>query len=229
MKTILITGANGFLGTATVRLFLEQGYRVIALDHSESHLGFARESPGYKFLPLDLNDEKKVETELENLIRDYGRIDGALMIAGGFAMGSVQETKLDEIRQQISLNFETAYILARPLIQHMKQNGYGRLVFIGARPALVPSQGKNMTAYALSKSLLFRLAELINEEAKGKNVVASVLVPSTLDTPANRSSMPEANFQDWVAPEQVSAILEFICSEKGMPLREPVYKVYNNS
>jgi NAD(P)-dependent dehydrogenase (short-subunit alcohol dehydrogenase family) len=132
-----------------------------------------------------------------------------------------------------SLNFETAYFPARILFQHMLQNGHGRLVFIGARPALKPEQGKGTLGYALSKGLLFHLAELLNATAKGKNVVASVVVPSTIDTAINRQSMPDADPAAWVKPEQVAeqvaSLLEFICSEKGDALRDPVYKIYNNA
>jgi NAD(P)-dependent dehydrogenase (short-subunit alcohol dehydrogenase family) len=111
----------------------------------------------------------------------------------------------------------------------MLQNNSGRLVFVGARPALQPEDGKKMLAYALSKSLLFRLAEFINAAAKGKNVTASVIVPSTIDTEINRQSMPKADFVQWVQPAQIADTLEFICSDKGLPLRESVYKLYNNA
>jgi NAD(P)-dependent dehydrogenase (short-subunit alcohol dehydrogenase family) len=89
--------------------------------------------------------------------------------------------------------------------------------------------GKNLIAYGLSKSLLFKLAEYLNEEAKGKNVTATVVVPSTLDTPLNRKNMPEANPGNWVKPDALADVLEFIVSDKSSPLRETVLKVYDNS
>jgi len=94
---------------------------------------------------------------------------------------------------------------------------------------LIAEQGKAMLAYALSKSMLFKLAEFLNADAKGKNVVVSVIAPSTIDTPQNRESMPKANPDDWVKPEQIADVLEFICSEKNDPIREAVYKIYNNA
>ena len=84
-----------------------------------------------------------------------------------------------------------------------------------------------MLAYALGKSLLFNLAEMLNEESKGKNVTATVIVPSTIDTAINRKAMPDVNPEDWVKPEQLAEILEFVISEKGSPLRETVLKVYS--
>src|SRR4051794_5816421 len=111
----------------------------------------------------------------------------------------------------------------------MMENKYGRLIFTGARPGLNNAEGANKISYTLSKSFLFKIAKIINKEAKGKNVVVSVIAPSTIDTPPNRQAMPDANPNDWVKPEQIADLLEFICSEKGDVLREPVYKVYNNA
>jgi NAD(P)-dependent dehydrogenase (short-subunit alcohol dehydrogenase family) len=144
-------------------------------------------------------------------------------------MGNIKDTSGADIDKMITLNFKTAYFLARPIFQHMMQNGIGRIVFVGARPALVAGQGKGVVAYALSKSMLFKLAELLNADAKGKNVVCSVIAPSTIDTPQNRSSMPDVDPNNWVKAEQIAEVLEFICSEKSSVLREPIYKVYNNA
>jgi NAD(P)-dependent dehydrogenase (short-subunit alcohol dehydrogenase family) len=229
MKTVIITGANGNLGTATVKKFLDEGYFVIAVDAKDDHLDFAKDNKNFARQAVDLTDESETENFLKSVIADRGKIDAALMLVGGFAMGNVSATKKEDIQKQYSLNFETAYFLARPLLKHMQQNVYGRLIFIGARPAINPAQGKDLIAYALSKSLLFKLADFINEENKGKNIVASVVVPSTIDTALNRKSMPDVNPENWVKPEQLAELLEFICSEKAVPLREPLYKVYNNS
>jgi NAD(P)-dependent dehydrogenase (short-subunit alcohol dehydrogenase family) len=228
-KTIIITGANGNLGVATVKKFLDEGYKVIAVSHSGEHLGFAAAHTNFELKEVDLADEEATNTFAEELISLEGRIDGALFLAGGFAMGDIADTDGEALRKMISLNFETAYFMARPLFRHMLENGYGRLVFIGARPAIKPEQGKGVLAYSLSKSLLFQLGELLNAAAKGKNVVASVVVPSTIDTPPNRKDMPDVNVDNWVKPEQIAGLLEFICSEKGDALREPIYKMYNNS
>jgi len=86
-----------------------------------------------------------------------------------------------------------------------------------------------LIAYSLSKSLLFKLAELLNEEAKGINVSISVVVPSTLDTPLNRKSMPDVNPENWVKPSEIAETLEFLVSDKSGSLREAILKMYNNS
>jgi NAD(P)-dependent dehydrogenase (short-subunit alcohol dehydrogenase family) len=228
-KTIIITGANGHLGSVTVKKFLDEGYRVVAIDHSGSNLSFAASDQNFSLKALDLGDEQAVNAFVKEAIGNYGRLDGALLLVGGFAMGDIAATDGEAMRKMYALNFETAYFLARPLFGHMLQNGYGRLILIGARPALKPDQGKSAIAYSLTKSMLFNLADLLNASAKGKNVVASVVAPSTIDTEINRKSMPDADPANWVKAEQIADVLEFICSGNGDVLREPVYKVYNNA
>lgn len=229
MKTVIITGANGNLGTAVTRFFLDKQYRVIATVADETMKAGLAAEPQLDVHVVDLADESATGKFIKLVIDQYNTIDAALLLVGGFAMGSVADTSSAVIDQQVSLNFKTAYHVARPLFQHMLEKGQGRLVFIGARPALEPSAGKNMVAYGLSKSLLFTLADYMNEEAKGKNVTATVVAPSTLDTALNRTSMPDVNPDSWVKPEALAAILEFIVSDAGAPLRESVYKVYNNA
>lgn len=228
-KTILITGASGGLGTVVTGMFLEKGYQVIATVSGESSKKDLAPHNNLEVQAVNLADEQATDTFVQSAIAKYGNIDAALFLAGGFAAGDIAATSGADLQKQFSLNFNTAYYTARPLFRHMLQNKSGRIVFIGSRPALVASQGRHVLAYALSKSLLFRLAEFLNEEGKGKNVTATVVVPSTIDTPTNRKSMPDADPANWVAPQQLAEILEFIVSDKGNPLRETVLKVYNNA
>lgn len=228
-QTILITGAGGGLGTSVVAFFLDKGFRVIATVSTEAGKKDLPPHPVLDVQAVDLSDEAAAAAFVEGSIASHGVIDAAVLLAGGFAMGSVADTRGADLAKMFTLNFETAYYIGRPLYAHMLKRGKGRLVFVGARPALVPSQGKNAVAYALSKSLLFQLAEILNADAKGKDVVANVVVPSTIDTAANRKSMPDADFDTWVRPEQLAAIFHFICSDIAAPLRDPVWKVYNKA
>jgi NAD(P)-dependent dehydrogenase (short-subunit alcohol dehydrogenase family) len=229
MKTIIITGANGNLGMAVTKNLLSKGYRVlVTIAHEADKKDFDSLS-GLDIQVVDLMQEEAAAAFVRDSIARYGSIDAALLLVGGFTAGTIRDTSAADLHKQFSLNFETAYFIARPLFQHMIGNNRGRLVFIGARPALNPGQGHALLAYSLSKSLLFKLAEFLNEEAKGKNVAAAVVVPSTLDTPLNRKSMPDADPNAWVKPEQIADVLEFIISDKGETLREPVVKVYNNA
>lgn len=229
MKTILITGANGNLGTATVKKFLEEGYRVVAVDATEDNLQFAKGNQQFEIHKVDLADEGAAAAFAQEIIKKHGSIEGALLLVGGFAMGGIHETTGADLQKMRTLNFDTAFNMAKPAFRHMMEKKYGRIVFVGARPALKPEQGKNMLAYALSKSLLFELSNLLNAQAKGVNVVSSVIVPSTIDTPANRESMPDGDPLNWVTAAQIAETLEFICSDKGLPLRESIYKLYSNA
>ena len=229
MKTIIITGANGNLGTVTVKKFLGSGYRVIAVAHSCREPDFAKGNKNFEWHNLDLTDENASGEFVQKIIGLYGTVDGALFLAGGFASGNLQSSSGNDLRKMYALNFETAYEMSRLLFSHMLENGYGRLVFIGSKSVFEPAMSKNTVAYTLSKSLLLSLAGIMNASAKGKNVTASVVVPSTINTLPNRRDMPDADWSKWVEPEDIADTLEFICSDKGLSQREPVFKLYNNA
>ncbi len=187
--------------------------------------------PASKFekVVVDLMDEDDSQKVADEIIIKHGSIDVAILTVGGFAMGKIAETKTADIAKQYQLNFETTYNIARPVfVQMLKQNS-GRIFIIGSKPGLTAKNGKGMVAYSLAKSLIFRLAELMNEEAKGKNVVTSVVVPGTIDTPQNRKSIPDGNFDNWVKPEAIADVIYWHCTDEAGILREPVLKVYNNA
>jgi len=226
-KNVIITGAGGSLGLATVDRFLKDGWKVIAAV-----------SPGKKLavggdiltMEADLIIESDVEKLLSKAIGEVATIDAALLLAGGFASGDIYKTTAADLLEQYSLNFMTAYNVARPVFSHMmKQASGGRIVVVGSRPALQAKDGKGSLAYALSKSLIFKFAEYLNAEGASKNVTCTVVVPSTIDTPANREAMPKADFASWVRPEAIAEVMAFAVSEKGGPLRESVVKVYGGA
>ena len=229
MKTIILTGGNGNLGMAVTKEFLNKNYRVLATVSNEKARSDFPPHPNLDISVVNLTVERETNDFVQAAIQKYGTIDSALLLVGGFAMGALADTSGEVLRSQISLNFETAYYVTRPLFEHLKKNKKGKIIFIGARPAINPAQGKNLIAYSLSKSLLFKLAEFLNEETKGTNVSISVVVPSTLDTPLNRKSMPDVNPQIWVTPAEIAETLEFLISDKSNALRETVLKIYNNA
>lgn len=228
MKTIIVTGSNGNLGKAVVQRFLKEEYNVIGTVSNRSFPEINNEK-GLEQFALDLSDENASADFVKNIIEKYKKIDAAVLTAGGFAMGDIRSTSGKDIMNQYKLNFSTAYNIARPLFLQMKSQGYGRIFLIGSKPGLSAHKGKGMIAYSLSKSLLFHLADMMNDETKGINVVTSVIVPSTIDTDSNRKAMPDADFTKWVKPEAIAKAILFYCSEKAASIREPVIKLYNNA
>ncbi len=225
-KHVIVTGAAGNLGRAVVKRFSDDGYRVIAVD-SPGRTDGITPSERVEVYPVDLVNEGSVEAFVKTVQEKYGTLDAALLLAGGYAGGGVAETDGKALRDMVSLNFETAYHMARRVFLRMTaQPDGGRIVLIGARAALEPAAGKRSLAYSLSKSMLFTLASMLNAEGDGSNVVVSVVVPSTIDTPANRESMPKADFSRWVRPEKIAGILAFLVSEDAGPVTDPVVKVY---
>lgn len=228
-KTIIVTGSAGNLGLAVVKRFISAGDSVIGTVTKKEDITtlFAHEQ--FEKIILDASKEDEAYKFVAAVTDKYGAPDAAILTVGGFAMGNMKETKTSDIQRQYALNFETTYNLARPVFLRMMEQNKGRIFFIGSRPGLDAAKGKGMISYSLTKSLLFHLAELMNHEAKGKNVVTSVVVPSTIDTPQNRQSMPGADFSSWVTPEKIADIIYYYSSDEASALREPVIKVYNNA
>lgn len=226
-KTIIVTGASGNLGKAVVKKFLEKEYNVVGAVHKKENK--ITDKNNLEETELDLLNEESSEKFVSGVIEKYGAIDVAALTAGGFASGNIDKTKTSDVAQQFRLNFETAYNIARPVfLQMMKQNS-GRIFLIGSRQGLNSLKGKGALAYSFSKSLLFRLAEILNAEAKEKNVVVNMIVPSIIDTPANRESMPDADFSDWVRPASIADVIYFYSNKDANDIREPIIKMYGRS
>jgi NADP-dependent 3-hydroxy acid dehydrogenase YdfG len=227
-RIILITGASGNLGTEVIKNLHSKGYTLCAST------GSAELPAELAFMVADarnvnLAEESHAKEYVEDLIRLYPNLDTAVLLVGGFEMGSIAETDSTFIDKLITLNFKTAYHVVRPLLAHFEKRKHGQFVLIGARPALDPKAGMKMMAYSLSKSLVFQLSNLINAWGHGKHIHATVIVPSTIDTTANRKSMPEADTTKWVKASDLAETIAFVLSSPGENLRDSVLKVYNEA
>ncbi|HYM95213.1 MAG TPA: SDR family oxidoreductase, partial [Chitinophagaceae bacterium] len=171
MKTIIVTGASGNLGQAVVKKFLSEGYNVIGTVIPNDPVVMEINDSKFEEVIVDLMNEEAAEKFVESVISKYGQIDAAVLTVGGFAMGKIAETKSSSILKQYKLNFETTYNTARPIFIRMIQQNEGRIFMIGSRPGSHMNNSKGMVAYGLAKSLIFRLAELMNDEGKAHNVV----------------------------------------------------------
>jgi NAD(P)-dependent dehydrogenase (short-subunit alcohol dehydrogenase family) len=228
-KTILITGAAGNLGGAVLKKFLENDFQIAALV-SDRRTNNLKTTSKLKIFPLDLLDENKVQKAVRQIVEVFGNIDMAVLTAGGFAMGGLADTGEEELNKMYRLNFLTAYNIARQVFLQMEeQEDGGQVIFTGSRPAIHPGSARDMLSYAFSKSLVFRLAEVINEDGKNSGITASVIVPGTIDTPQNREAMPDADFTAWVSASEIADNVYHLSTPAGKQLRESIIKVYGES
>lgn len=225
MKTILITGAAGNLGKSVVEQLHKNGYKILATVGFISELEIFSHLPNVKSRLLNVLDAPNVKEFLEENID----IHAAILLVGGYVGGNIHQTDLAQIEKMFQLNFVTVFNIVKPLMTKFEENSGGQFIFIGSRPSLNANEGKNVFAYSLTKSLIFKMAELVNAEGKEKQISASVIVPSMIDTVLNRKSMPEADFSKWVTPEAIAKTIEFVLSEEGKMLNEPILKVYNQA
>ena len=229
MNIAIVTGASGNLGQAVVKKFIAEGFFVIGTVIPNDPVPMNFPAASFERVVVDLLNEEDSEKFVDSVISKHGSVDVAVLTVGGFASGKIVETRTSDISKQYKLNFETAYNIARPAFVQMAKQNNGRIFIIGSRPGLDAKNGKGMVAYGLAKSLVFRLAELLNDEARGQNVVASIVVPSTIDTEANRKAIPNADFTGWVKAEQIADVIYYYSSEAASALRDPVIKIYNNA
>lgn len=223
-KNVIITGATGNLGKVVTQKFLHAGYTVIATTSPRSTIN--TETKNLTYYNVDLANEEESNSFFKKAIAAHGTIHAALLLAGGFAPGKLHKTSGEDVTKMFTLNFKTAFHIAQPAWAHMKERQEGRIILIGAKPVLNAGEAKNSVAYSLSKSLIFKLAEILNAEGKDHNLTANVIVPRTIDTPDNRKAMPKADFSLWQSPESLTEIMLRICSDAVYASENLVIKTY---
>ena len=212
---VLITGAAGALGRAVVAHFAARGARLALLDRDGDALAtLVSNVPGATALPLatDLLDRAAVADAVGQAAKHFGGIAAAVHLAGGFTMGeSVHETVASTWQRMQDLNVNTMLHSAAAVIPVMRRARRGCIVNVGAMSAL---RGVAKTgAYIASKSALMRLTESMAAELRGEGINVNAVLPSIVDTPANRQAMPDADPNRWVAPEALAAVIGFLCSD----------------
>lgn len=228
-NSLIITGAAGNLGKSVVQLLHDDGRQIYATlgpnDPPDAFAGMER----VETEAVNLLDEAETRAYVERITQKDPGVRAGLLLVGGFAMGDIKQTDKAALEKQFQINFETAYLAARPLYEHFEKRGGGQFLLIGTRPALNAAEGKNLMAYALSKSLIFKLSDFINASGKNAGIVSTVVVPGTIDTPVNREAMPDADFSKWVTPQAIAETIQFVLSKPGQSLRNSTIKVYNES
>jgi len=229
-KVVLITGATGGLGSAVTREFARTPTSLVLTARSQEKLERLVAEAGLSsartlIVPADVTQADAVEHLANEVRTHYGGIDVLLNTAGGWRGGKpVWEAPLEEWDFMLALNLHSAFFLSRAVLPHMLEAGWGRIVHVSSKAAVAPRAKR--AAYAVSKMGLITLTEIIAAEVKGTGVTANVILPSVIDTPANRASMPKADPSKWVPPERIAATMQFLCSDAAESIngaRVPVY------
>jgi NAD(P)-dependent dehydrogenase (short-subunit alcohol dehydrogenase family) len=225
--SVLISGASGHLGASVLARLTAEGYSVLAPASSAASVA-ALTRERVTAAQVNLTDESSVREYVAGLANTR-ELRAAVLLAGGFATGGLRETDGAALRKMIATNFETAFHLVRELVPVFERRGGGQFVLIGSRPAISAADGQNVAAYALSKGMVMQLAELVNAAGRDKNIDATVIVPSVIDTAANREAMPKADPKRWVSPQAIADTIAFVLSDSGRQMRGSVLKLYNES
>jgi len=207
-RVIVVTGALGALGKVVAASALKRGARVAGVDHAASHV--AATPNRIELGSVDLTDAAQASNAIAAAASHFGKLDALINIAGGFAFETIAEGDPKTWQRMYALNVLTALNASRSAIPYLAASPAGRIVNVGAMGAL--QAGAGMGAYAASKAGVHRLTEALAAEWKGKLTVNAVL-PSTIDTPANRASMPKADFTKWVMPQELAEVILFLASE----------------
>jgi NAD(P)-dependent dehydrogenase (short-subunit alcohol dehydrogenase family) len=207
-KVVVVTGALGALGNVVVEEALARGARIVSIDHAPTQLPATADL--FEIGGVDLTDAVVAKKAINAAASHFGKLDVLINIAGGFAFETVADGDPKTWQRMYALNVTTALNASRAAIPHLVASGSGRIVNIGAMGAL--QAGAGMGAYAASKAGVHRLTEALAAEQKGRITVNAVL-PSIIDTAANRANMPNADFAKWVTPKELADVILFLASD----------------
>jgi NAD(P)-dependent dehydrogenase (short-subunit alcohol dehydrogenase family) len=207
-KVIVVTGALGALGSVVVDLALARGARVASVDHAPTPVPASANQ--FELGGVDLTDAAAAKKAIDAATSHFGKLDALINIAGGFAFETVADGDPKTWQRMYALNVTTALNASRAAIPHLIASGAGRIVNVGALGAL--QAGSGMGPYAASKAGVHRLTEALAAEYKGRITVNAVL-PSIIDTSANRASMPKSDFTKWVRPTELADVILFFASD----------------
>jgi NAD(P)-dependent dehydrogenase (short-subunit alcohol dehydrogenase family) len=234
-KVAVITGATGALGSVVTREMLGKGASVVVLYRSEDKFQTLWKSVGGDGDRLvgvigDVTKENDCLSLVEEAIRRHGRVDILLNIVGGYAGGStVTETSKEEWDRMMGLNLRSVFYCSKAVLPHMMEQDYGKIVSVSAKSAEPSGRKAKSGAYVISKAGVRVLTEVIAEEVLGYEINVNCVVPSVIDTPANRTMFPKAKFGRWVPPEEIAETILFLASDASRPIRGAAVPVFGRS
>ena len=209
--TVVVTGGTGGLGAAVTRTLLDQGWRVVVPWYAEAELERVDEHERLSLVQADLTDPASAGDAVAAAGDDLRAL---VNLVGGFAMGDrVHETPVEEFEKQLRLNLRPTYLMCAAAIPAMLAAGGGAIVCVSSRAAVRPFAGA--AGYIASKAAVLAFVDALHAEYKDDGIRANAILPSTIDTPANRRSMPDADFDTWVKPDEIARVIAFLCSDDG--------------
>jgi NAD(P)-dependent dehydrogenase (short-subunit alcohol dehydrogenase family) len=232
-RTAIVTGGTGGLGAAVTARLLDDGWRVIVPWVAERELERVQERDGLELVQADLFDPDAVARVVSRAgsaggSSDGGYVAGLVNLVGGFAMGGrVHETPVEDFERQFQLNLRSAYLMVQAVVPHMLSGDGGSIVCVGSRAALRPFPGA--AGYIASKAAVTAFAEAVAVEYKNDGIRSNAILPSVIDTPANRASMPKADHSKWVSPAAIAGVISFLLSDDSAPTSGAVIPVYGRA
>ena len=231
-KVVLVAGGTGGLGKAVTLAFLNAGAKVAVTYIKDDELAALRSKAGDRVASLtahsvNVTDDTSVSSALQRLAADYGRIDILVNTVGAYAGGrKLWETDPKVFSHMLDLNLRSGYLLARHAVPVMLTQKNGAIVNIAAKAAFDHAAGAS--AYAASKAAAVAMMDCLAEDLKGTGVRVNSVLPSIIDTPANRHAMPNADFVKWPKPEEIARVILFLCSEEASLIHGAAIAVYGN-
>jgi NAD(P)-dependent dehydrogenase (short-subunit alcohol dehydrogenase family) len=229
-QVTLITGASGNLGQAVVRAFASAGARLALVERQSAKLerAFADlPEAGRLFIDgVDMTSDSSVAQMVQAVIDRFGRIDILVNTVGGYRAGAdVDQEELSTWETMLNLNAKSVFLACRHVVPHMRAQGSGKIVNIGARTAFKGMPGA--AAYSVSKAAVVRLTESLSGEVKSIGINVNCVIPGTIDTPPNREAMPDADTSLWVQPAALADVILFLASDMARAIHGVALPVFN--
>lgn len=228
-RTALVTGGTGGLGTAVVGRLLDDGWRVVVPWVAERELERIERRDGLVLVEADLFDADAVAAVVARAGEDDAApLRGVANLVGGFGMGKkVAEAPIDEFDAQLRLNLRPTYLVTQAALPRLVEAGGGGIVCVGSRAALQPFSGA--AGYVTAKAAVIAFAQTVAVEYKDAGVRCNAILPSVIDTPGNRASMPRADHSKWVAPAQIAGVVAHLLSDDGAVTSGAAIPVYGRA
>ena len=233
-RVAIVTGGAGALGEATIRVLLDGGAAVVTTQrrgHGRRELRASLPDElqaRFASVEADVTTEDGAASVVSQTTAMHGRVDILINIVGGYAGGpSVAETDLATWREQFELNATSAFLMARASIPAMQSRGWGRIINVASRAARAAPAG--LSAYATAKAAVITLTEVLANEGREYGITANAIMPSVIDTPANRAAMPEGDFDQWVRPEQIGNVIRFLAADESGIVSGAAIPVYGRA